>query len=156
MQQDSRFYLGDLVLVPTGETREVVGIWLKDCYDRQERWRYRLKGLTRCGASWWQESQLKKVRTPLTCTHTRSFPGLDACSISAGTNEYNDLMRSYGGLLNEFQQQAIRDFRHAVYELLEELDNHASIELETVETLMEELLETWETMKAQLADEEEP
>jgi len=58
-------------------------------------------------------------------------------------------------LLNEFQLQAIRDFRNAVYELLEELDNHASIELVTVETCMEELLEAWETMKAQLSDEDD-
>jgi len=56
----SKFYFGDLAITPTGETGEVVGIWLKECHDGQERWMYRLRGLTRCAASWWQESQLKR------------------------------------------------------------------------------------------------
>ncbi len=55
-----KFYFGDLAVTPIGETGEVVGIWLKECQDGQERWLYRLKGLSQCGASWWQESQLKR------------------------------------------------------------------------------------------------
>ncbi len=57
-----KFYFGDLAVPPTGETGEVVGIWLKECQDGQERWMYRLKGLSRCGASWWQEGQLQRPR----------------------------------------------------------------------------------------------
>lgn len=57
-----KFYFGDLAVTSIGETGEVVGIWLKACHDGQERWMYRLKGLGRCGASWWQEDQLQRPR----------------------------------------------------------------------------------------------
>ncbi len=56
-------------------------------------------------------------------------------------------------LLNEFQLQAIRDFRNAVWELWEDMDGSA-FDLQSIETCMEDVLEAWKTVKAQLSDEE--
>jgi hypothetical protein len=62
---DRKFNFGDRVTVTvTNDTGEVIGIWLKECGGSQRRWMYRLDGLHRFTASWWQEDSLKPCETP--------------------------------------------------------------------------------------------
>ncbi|WP_416671579.1 hypothetical protein [Egbenema bharatensis] len=56
MMPPSKYYFGDLVRVPGGEVGEVVGIWY-----RCDVWLYRLSGLSRMGAAWWNEGQLLRL-----------------------------------------------------------------------------------------------
>jgi hypothetical protein len=54
----NKFYIGDMaVVVSTKEQGEVIGVWMDES---RHCWRYRLRGLNHCGASWWKEDMLKR------------------------------------------------------------------------------------------------